>query len=219
MAFAFIQSNSIVTSTGVTCAFTSNVTAASMLVVHLGGSQANLAVVVVTDSQSNSYTQVASWTQGNPSYGYSMWIAFGAAAGATTVTATGLSSTSSIAVSEYTVVASYSWFTGLIGGSPGSITPFVNGNSTLIVMGINDFHSAPTWVGVNLTVREQTNGALADLVCADGVFASITTSTSAAITGGFILDQGAFLAISVAPSGVATVNVIAPTINQYIQEV
>lgn len=203
MAFGFIQS---ISSTGVaSLAFSSNVTAGSLIVVHLAG--VDSVTSTVTDNLGNSYSRVLNL---GTSYAYSMWIAFGAAAGATTISASGMggSANSNIAICEYSLVSTYNWNAMMtnninLGGSDVPIPLFTTPTQTLVIMGLYDFASFHSWSATNLTVRETTHEPdSATLGCADGIFTDITTATSAMMSGAtssFV--AGCTLALYATPSG------------------
>lgn len=100
---AYIQSANIRNATGTAVkAFTTNVTAGSLLIVSVMFEDITTSVSTITDSQSNTYQQAGTIVRTTTALGLQVYYAYNANAGATTVTAVASASTPiTISIHEY----------------------------------------------------------------------------------------------------------------------
>src|SRR5216684_1451788 len=162
--FAFVQSKSQSVNTAL--AFTSNNTAGNMIIFWCSSNS----VTAVTDTRGNTYVKLAGSTAGSTIQSArtetSIFAAFNIAAGANSVTPTGMAANGSfanMAIAEYVVFTSLNVGAGLNDTTAMSIGQ-IGASETLIVLGAQDFHSNHGWTGTNITVREQmhdSNGSCA----------------------------------------------------------
>jgi hypothetical protein len=170
--FAFVQSKS--QSGNSALAFTSNNTAGNIIYVFVS----TTAVTAMTDTNANTYQKLDQLNGGGPQI--QIWVALNIAAGANSVTATGLAASgsgSSIAIAEYSHPASFNLVAGLI--FTDTVAPTSAAAETLSVMGIYDFHSSHAWTGTNLTIRETTTESGGQtLAMGDNVSATVPLGTA-----------------------------------------
>lgn len=170
--FAYVQSKSQTGNTAL--AFTSNNTAGNLIVVMMSHG----AVTAVTDTQNNTYFKATNVNR------TAVWYALNIAAGANSVTATGLNSSgaeSSIAILEYTVPASYSVIGGasIVVANTAAMAKFQTVVETLLVFSAYDGANNHSWTGTGLTVREVVNeGGGQGFAVGDTEVASVATSST-----------------------------------------
>lgn len=178
--FAYVQSASKSGNTAL--AFPSNNTAGNMIVVMVSSST----VSAVTDTRGNSYALFGG-PNVNSNVQIAVFAAINIAAGANSVTATGLNAggaNSSIAILEYTMPSSFYILGGSNASNPSALKTVAGLSETLIVFGSYDYHSAHSWTGTNLTVRQITTETGSEtLGVGDGDATTVTLGTAFTLVG------------------------------------